>query len=379
MSKISELVPERVKGLPAYVPGKAIKQAESESGVRAIKLASNENPFGPSPLALKAIQDTAASVNQYPDNDASALRIRIAELHDISSEHVIVTAGSTPLLDILSRTLLGPGINAITSERSFIVYPIVSRGAGGELRTVPMKNDGYDLDAIAAAVDANTRIIYLANPNNPTGSFHLAEEIERFLDQLPDHVIVALDEAYIEFAERFAIERGVQVPRSIDYVREGRNVVVLRTFSKAQGLAAVRAGYGIGPAELIGYLARLKTAFMVSTPAQAAVMAALDDHNHFERTMRNNLEQSKWLMTQMRELGLNPVESWSNFIYCEMGESASLIGQKLQQEGVIIRPLTGSWGAPTAIRVTVGTPEENRRFVAALKKTVESRMSEAAK
>ena len=378
MSKISELVPERVKALPAYVPGKAIKQAEAESGVRAIKLASNENPFGPSPLALKAIRDTAASVNQYPDNDAGALRIRIAELHNIPSENVIVTAGSTPLLDILARTLLGPGLNAITSERSFIVYPIVARGAGGELRTVPMKNDGYDLDAIAAAVDANTRLIFLANPNNPTGTFHAADAIERFLDKLPDHVIVALDEAYIEFAERFAVERGAQIPRSVDYVRQGRNVVVMRTFSKAQGLAAVRAGYGIGPAELIGYLARLKTAFMVSTPAQAAAMAALDDHAHFEKTMRNNLEQSRWLTAQMREIGLNPVESWTNFIYCEVGESASLIGQKLQQEGVIIRPLTGSWGAPTAIRVTVGTPDENQRFIDALKKTVGNRLSEVS-
>jgi len=361
------------------VPGKPIEELERELGIsNIIKLASNENPFGPSPLALKAIRDTAASVNQYPDNDAGALRIRIAELHNIPSENVIVTAGSTPLLDILARTLLGPGLNAITSERSFIVYPIVARGAGGELRTVPMKNDGYDLDAIAAAVDANTRLIFLANPNNPTGTFHAADAIETFLDKLPDHVIVALDEAYIEFAERFAVERGAQIPRSVDYVREGRNVVVMRTFSKAQGLAAVRAGYGIGPAELIGYLARLKTAFMVSTPAQAAAMAALDDHAHFEKTMRNNLEQSRWLTAQMREIGLNPVESWTNFIYCEVGESASLIGQKLQQEGVIIRPLTGSWGAPTAIRVTVGTPDENQRFIDALKKTVGNRLSEVS-
>ena len=376
MSKISELVPERVKALPAYVPGKAIKQAEAESGVRAIKLASNENPFGPSPLAIQAIRDTSASVNHYPDNDAGAMRIRIAELHNIPTENVIVTAGSTPLLDILARTLLGPGLNAITSERSFIVYPIVARGSGGELRLVPMKTDGYDLDAIAAAVDENTRIIFLANPNNPTGTFHAADAVERFLDKLPDHVFVALDEAYIEFAESFAAERGVQVPRSIDYVKQGRNVVVLRTFSKAQGLAAVRAGYGIGPAELISYLARLKTAFMVSTPAQAAAMAALEDHEHFEKTMRNNLEQSNWLMAQMRDLGLKPVESWSNFIYCEMGESAHVIGQRLQQEGVIIRPLTGSWGASTAIRVTVGTPDENRRFISALKKIVGAPVTE---
>ena len=370
MSKFSDLVPERVKSLPAYVPGKAIKQAESESGVRAIKLASNENPFGPSPKALAAIEATAAHVNLYPDNDSGELRIRLAESHGVSTENVIVTAGSTPLLDMLARMLLGEGLNAVTSERSFIVYPIVTRGAGGELRTVPMKGDRYDLDAIAAAIDANTRLIFLANPNNPTGTFHDAEAIERFLDKVPDHAIVALDEAYIDFAESFAGQRKVPLPRSVQYVLEERNVVLLRTFSKAQGLAAIRAGYGIGPAELISYLARLKSAFQVSSPAQAAAMAALDDRAHIEKTLRNNLEQSAWLTTQLREMGLHPVETWSNFIYCEVGESASALGSRLQQEGVIIRPLTGSWGAPTAIRITIGTPDENRRFVAALKKTM---------
>ncbi len=370
MSKFSELVPERVKSLPAYVPGKAIKQAESESGVKAIKMASNENPFGPSPKALAAIQQVASRVNIYPDNDSGDLRIRIGELHGISSENVIVTAGSTPLLDMMARMLLSPGLNAITSERSFIVYPIVTRGAGGEFRTVPMKGDRYDLDAIAEAVDSDTRLIFLANPNNPTGTFHDAADIERFLDKLPDHVIVALDEAYIEFAEVFARERKVQVPRSIDYVRENRNVVVLRTFSKAQGLAAIRAGYGLGPAELISYLARLKSAFQVSAPAQAAAMAALDDREHIEKTLRNNLEQANWLTAQLREMGLRPVETWSNFIYCEAGENASALGGRLQQEGVIIRPLTGSWGAPTAIRITIGTPSDNQRLVAALKKVM---------
>jgi histidinol-phosphate aminotransferase len=370
MSKISEIVPERVKGLPAYVPGKAIKQAEAESGVKAIKMASNENPYGPSPLAVKAIEQCAAQVNLYPDNDAGDLRIRVAEMHGVPSENVIITAGSTPLLDMLARTLLGPGLNAITSERSFIVYPIVTRGAGGEFRTVPMKNDRYDLDAIAAAVDANTRLIFLANPNNPTGTFHDANAIEKFLDRIPDHVFVALDEAYVDFAESFAKRRGVQVPRSVEYVRQDRNVIVLRTFSKAQGLAAVRCGYGIAPAELIGYLARLKTAFMVSSLAQAAAMAALDDEAHFEKTMKNNLEQSIWLTSEMRAMGLNPVESWSNFIYCEVGENASEAARRLQQDGVIVRPLTGSWGAPKAIRITVGTPEDNQKAIAALKRVI---------
>lgn len=365
MPKFTELVPERIRALPAYVPGKPIKQAEAESGVRATKLASNENPFGPSPLALKAMQEAATTVNLYPDNDSTDLKNRLAQVHGVAPENILVTAGSTPLLDIIARTVLGPGLNAITSERSFIVYPIVTRGTGAEFRTVPMKSDTYDLDAIAEAVDENTRLIFLANPNNPTGTIVTAKQLDAFLDRLPDHVLVALDEAYCDFAEWFARERGVEYSHSIEYVKQERNVVVLRTFSKAQGLAAARAGYGIGPAELMGYLARVRTAFMVSTVAQAGAMAALDDSAHFEKTMRNNAEQANWLLSQLRNLGYDPVETWSNFIYMEVHEDASLLSQRLQQEGIIIRPLTGSWGARTAIRITIGAPEENKKFVEA--------------
>ena len=372
MSKFSEFVPERIRQLPPYVPGKPIKQAEAESGVTAIKLASNENPFGPSPLALHAMDDAARSVHLYPDNDATELKNRLAAHHGVGAEQVLVTGGSTPLLDIIARTVLAPGLNAITSERSFIVYPIVTRSAGAEFRKVPMKNDTFDLDAIAAAVDKNTRLIFLANPNNPTGTIVTAAELDRFLDKLPDHVLVALDEAYWDFAEWFARERKVEYSHSLDYVRQGRNVVVLRTFSKAQGLAAVRVGYGAGPADLMGYFARVRTAFMVSGVAQAAAMASLEDRAHYEKTMRNNGEQSRYLISALREMGYKPVETWSNFIYCEIGENASAVSQRLQQEGIIIRPMTGTWGAPTAIRVTIGTPAQNESFVKAMKKVVAS-------
>ncbi|HYD82398.1 MAG TPA: histidinol-phosphate transaminase [Opitutus sp.] len=372
MSKFSEFVPERIRQLPPYVPGKPIKQAEAESGVTAIKLASNENPFGPSPLALHAMDDAARSVHLYPDNDATELKNRLAAHHGVGAEQVLVTGGSTPLLDIIARTVLAPGLNAITSERSFIVYPIVTRSAGAEFRKVPMKNDTFDLDAIAAAVDKNTRLIFLANPNNPTGTIVTAAELDRFLDKLPDHVLVALDEAYWDFAEWFARERKVEYSHSLDYVRQGRNVVVLRTFSKAQGLAAVRVGYGAGPADLMGYFARVRTAFMVSGVAQAAAMASLEDRAHYEKTMRNNAEQSRYLISALREMGCQPVETWSNFIYCEIGENASAVSQRLQQEGIIIRPMTGTWGAPTAIRVTIGTPAQNESFVKAMKKVVAS-------
>jgi histidinol-phosphate aminotransferase len=367
MGKFAEMVPERVRALASYVPGRPIQQAEAEFGVKMIKLGSNENPLGPSPLALKAVDAATRGVNLYPDTDMTALRERLAKLHGVAVNQLIVTAGSTNLLDILARTLLTPGLNAVTSERSFIVYPIVTRAAGAELRQVPTRGDGYDLDAICDAIDADTRLVYLANPNNPTGTLITAAEMDRFLNRLPDHVVVALDEAYYDFAEWLARERGVEYSHAEQYVREERNVVVLRTFSKAFGLAAMRVGYGMGPAELIGYIARLKTAFIVNGLGEAAAMAALDDREHYEKSMRNNSAQLAVLSKHLKEMGYQPVESWANFLYIETGEDASTLARRLQMNGVIVRPLCGSWGARTAIRVSVGTPEENRKFLEALK------------
>jgi histidinol-phosphate aminotransferase len=367
MGKFAEMVPERVRALASYVPGRPIQQAEAEFGVKMIKLGSNENPLGPSPFALKAMDAAARGVNLYPDTDMTALRERLAKQHRVSVNQLIVTAGSTNLLDILARTLLTPGLNAVTSERSFIVYPIVTRSAGAELRQVPTRGDGYDLDAICDAIDSETRLIYLANPNNPTGTMIPAAEMDRFMDRLPDHVVVALDEAYYDYAEWLARERGVEYSHAEQYVREERNVVVLRTFSKAYGLAAMRVGYGMGPAELMGYIARLKTAFIVNGLGEAAALAALDDRDHYEKSMRNNSAQLAILSKHLRDMGYQPVESWANFIYIETGEDASTLARRLQMNGIIVRPLNGSWGARTAIRVSVGTADENRKFLEALK------------
>jgi histidinol-phosphate aminotransferase len=367
MGKFAEMVPERVRALASYVPGRPIQQAEAEFGVKMIKLGSNENPLGPSPLALKAMDAAARGVNLYPDTDMTALRERLAEQHRISVNQIIVTAGSTNLLDILARTLLTAGLNAVTSERSFIVYPIVTRSAGAELRQVPTRGDGYDLDAICDAIDSETRLVYLANPNNPTGTLITAAEMDRFMDRLPEHVVVALDEAYYDYAEWLAKERGVEYSHAEQYVREERNVVVLRTFSKAYGLASLRVGYGMGPAELMGYIARLKTAFIVNGLGETAAMAALDDREHYEKSMRNNSAQLAVLSKHLKEMGYQPVESWANFIYIETGEDANTLARRLQMNGIIVRPLSGSWGARTAIRVSVGTAEENHKFLEALK------------
>ncbi len=370
MSDFSQFVPEHVRNLRGYTPGKSLRQAQQESHVNCIKMASNENPFGPSPKAVQAMQAVLADSNFYPDNDAIELQQKLAERHNVLPEQIVPTAGSTALLGIIARTLLSPGLNAITSERSFIVYPIATQAAGGQLIQVPMRNNGFDLNAIAAAIDQHTRIIYISNPNNPTGTLIAAKELDRFLDEVPEHVIVILDEAYYDFAEYFGRIRGVECSHALDYVNQGRKVVVLRTFSKAHGLAGVRVGYGIGPAELMSYFARMRTTFSISTVAQAAALAALDDETHVRKTLKNNAEQAERLVTGLVELGYAPIPTWANFLYCELGDDAAAIAKRFQTEGVIVRPL-GPWGAPTAIRITLGTPEQNDVLLRAFKKVIE--------
>lgn len=367
MSDFEKFIPGHIRSLAAYAQGKPIRQAASESGLSSIiKLASNENPFGPSPKALAAMREAAASGNFYPDNENLELRGKLAERHNISPEHILVTAGTTQFIDIISRTLLGPGLNAVTSEKTFIVYAIAVRAAGGEYIQAPMRGEAFDLDAVAAAVNESTRVVFLANPNNPTGTMFDAASTDRFLARLPEQVLVVLDEAYCDFAQSFAALRGVNYSHSLDYVRQAKNIVVLRTFSKAHGLAGIRVGYGFGPPKLLQHLARVRTAFSVSGVAEAGAIAALDDHAHIAQAVQNNLEESKWLEDKLRELGFNPVPTSASFIYFDTGEAAGELARRLQAEGIIVRPMT-IWGGPQAIRVTVGTPEQNRRFVAALK------------
>ncbi len=371
MSNFDELVPEHIRALNAYTPGKPIKQAEAESGVACIKMASNENPFGPSPRAVEAMRQALSTLNLYPDNDAAELRCKLAEAHHVQPDQVLVTAGTTALLGIIARTLLRPGLNAVTSERSFIVYPIATQAAGGKLIQVPMQRDAFDLQAILKAITADTRIVFIANPNNPTGTLVDAAAIDRFLEQVPQHVLTVLDEAYCDFAEPMAKAAGVEYTHSLEHVRAGRSVVVLRTFSKAHGLAGARAGYGLGPASLLNYFARLRTAFSISEVAQAGAMAAFEDKLHICRTVENNITGAEFLLKEMNELGFRAVPTFANFIYVDIDEDAAAAAKRFEAEGVIIRPLNGAWGAPKAIRVTIGTPQQNRRFLAALKKATE--------
>jgi len=332
-----------------------------------VRLDSNENPFGPSPRAIEAMRAALAAVNSYPDDDCSQLRHKLAIAHDLPPEQVMVTAGSTALLTLLCQTLLAPGLNALTSRCSFIVYALAVHVTGASLIEIPTLRDGFDLGAILAAIDDNTRIVFLANPNNPTGTLLEASLIERFLAEVPGHVVVVLDEAYYEFARVFAAMRGIPYSRSVEYVRQGASVVVLRTFSKVHGLAGLRVGYGLGPAELLGYCARMRNTFSVSSVAQAAALAAMDHQEYVDRVVENNAAQAQVLQQGLASLGYRVVPTWANFLYCDVGEEAGEFAARLQNEGISVRPL-GSWGAPGCIRVTIGTPEQNQIFLKAARR-----------
>jgi histidinol-phosphate aminotransferase len=358
MSRFFDLVSKPAREMGGFLPTATPKRAPANAQVRLIKLDSNENPFGPSPRAMEAMQSALGSANCYPDDDCGELRRKLAAHHNVGIDQVLVTAGSTALLGLLCQTMLAPGQNAVTSERSFIVYSMAVHATGAQLIEAPMREDGFDLAAILGAINEETRLVFLANPNNPTGTMLEADAVDKFIAEVPGHVVVVLDEAYYEFALRFAARRKIEYSRSLLHVRQGASLIVLRTFSKAHGLAGLRVGYGLGPAELLAYCARMRDTFSVSTVAQTAALAALDDVNHIERVVSNNAEQAQILGVGLSELGYRVVPTAANFLYCDVGEDASGLAGRLRDEGVSVRPL-GGWGAPTCIRLSIGTREQN--------------------
>ena len=368
MSRFFDLVSKPARDMgTTNAPSTTLAAIERRS--QLIKLDSNENPFGPSARAVEAMRSALSAANSYPDDGCGELRRKLATHHEVRPEQVLVGAGSTELISLLCQTLLARGLNAVTSERSFIIYSMAVKAARGQLIETPMRDDSFDLDAILSAIDAKTRIVFLANPNNPTGTMLEAAVVERFLAQIPGHVVVVLDEAYYEFALRFAALRGVTYSNSLEYVRQEASVVVLRTFSKAHGLAGLRVGYGLGPAELLGYCARMRNTFSVSSVGQAAALAALDDDNHIQRVVENNVLQSRVLSQGLSGLGCRVVPTSANFVFCDLGEDAAAHADRLQNEGVAVRPL-GPWGAPNCIRVTIGTAEQNQAFLQAAQRVV---------
>jgi len=312
MTDFSQFVPAYIRRLAEGDQARPLKQ--SSGSAKPIALNLNENPFGPSPLALQAIDAVLSGIHRYPAIQATELHDEIAQFHGVNPDQVLVTAGATELLCILAKALLAPGLNAITSARSFIVYKLATQVTEGRLIEAATRDNGYDLDAIADAIDANTRIIFIANPNNPTGTLITADEVDSFLDRVPEHVLVVLDEAYGDFAEDFARQRGASYSRSLDYLRQNRNVILLKTFSKTHGLAGLRVGYGIGPARLMSLFAPLRTIFSVSSIAQAAALAALEDTEHIRKAVENNAEQPEILTTGLKSLGLPVPQTWANFL-----------------------------------------------------------------
>jgi len=390
MSDFSRFLPEQIRRLAQVGESRPLKQPSK--GSKPVLLNLNENPFGPSPLAVRALEEAFAEVHRYPEIQTIDLDRAIASFHDVRPNQVLVTAGATELLGMIARALLGPGLNAITSARSFIVYRLATQVTEGRLIEVPTRNDGYDLEAIARAIDGNTRIVFIANPNNPTGSLLSAAELDQFAAALPGQVLLVLDEAYGDFTEYFVRQRtlpssrktskprhpstpkrgatGASAPpvpalsysRAFDYVKQDRNVILLKTFSKTHGLAGLRVGYGIGPARLMSLFAPLRTIFSVSSLAQAAAAAALHDAEHIQCAVRNNAEQAEVLTSGLRELGFHPPQTWANFLYIELKQEASRFADRLREQDIVVQPLA-LWGAPTAIRVSIGTPEENQRFL----------------
>ena len=365
MSRFSDLLSAGARELSRHSLPPPRTQSKSQS--KLIRLDSNENPLGPSPRAVDALRLALANANLYPDDDCAELRGKLAAQHGVAFEQTLVTAGSTGLLSILCQVLLAPGLNAVTSERSFVVYSQLVRTTGARLIEAPMREDGFDLTAILDAINANTRLVFLANPNNPTGTMLDAEEVEKFLARVPGQVIVVLDEAYSEYAAHFTSLRAMVYSRSLDCVRQGAGVVALRTFSKVHGLAGLRVGYGFGPAELLTYCAQMRTTYSVASVAEAAALAAMDDQEHIDRTLQLNADQAQVLSRGLSDLGYRVVPTWANFLYCDVREDARSFAARLQDEGVVIRPL-GLWGAPHCIRVSIGTAEQNQFFLEAVRR-----------
>lgn len=359
MRTIEELIPDYIRGLPVYVPGRPIEEVERELKIHAVKLASNENPLGPSPRAVEAAKKALGDANRYPDGGTHALREALAARTGVSMEEIFVGLGSSEIIDLASRVLLHAGLQGVTSYGSYAPFSVAIRASGAQLVLVPQHNFAFDLRAIAKAITPTTRVIYLANPNNPTGTAFGVDELEPFLASVPDDVLVVLDEAYIHYAP------SLNRRKSEEIYRAHKNLLILRTFSKVYGLAGIRIGFGIGRPELVAAMNKLKTPFNTSGVAQAAALAAIDDREHVERCIATNATERKRLSDGLRELGLQPVPSETNFVFMEFGPEAKEICDELLHRGVIVRPL-GWMGFPEAIRVSVGTAQENEKCLAAM-------------
>ena len=351
-------VSDDIKGLAPYAPGKPLHEVARELGVRdAVKLASNENALGPPPRALEAMRRALDGLHRYPDGAGRDLREALAARLGVTPGQVILGNGSNEIIELLVRTFMMPGDEAVMADLTFVVFKMAVTAAHGIPVAVSLKNTRHDLEAMADRITPRTRLVFIANPNNPTGTIVRQAEVDAFLKRVPDDVLVVFDEAYREYVTDSAF------PDILREAASGRagNLVILRTFSKIYGLAGLRIGYGVMRADLVEYMDRVRQPFNTNTMAQIAALAALGDEAHLQKSLQLNQEGKAYLAEQLTRLGLTHVPTEANFIFFHVGTSGREVYERLLKDGVIIRPLGGPW-----LRVTIGRPEENRRFIAAL-------------
>lgn len=372
MKKIDfqSLAVKGVRSLQAYQPGKPLDELEREYGIsHAVKLASNENPLGPGQKALAAINLHLPELARYPDGNGFALKKALADKHGVNVNQLTLGNGSNDILEFLARAFVAAGDEVVFSEHAFAVYPIVTQAVGGQAVIVPAKNFGNDLDAIADAVTDKTRLIFIANPNNPTGTYISEAALRKFIDAIPERVLLVLDEAYYEYAIDPAL-KAEGYASVISWINDYPNLIVTRTFSKAYGLAGLRMGYGISHAEVADILNRVRQPFNANSLALAAAEAALDDEAHLQHSVKLNAEGMQLLSRAFDALGLEYIPSVANFICVKVGDAASIY-EALLHEGMIVRPVA-NYGLPEYLRITLGRADENARFLDALKKILAS-------
>lgn len=363
---LEELASPYLHGLVPYTPGKPIGEVERELGITgAVKLASNENPLGPSPLALRALREALPESHRYPDGGGYHLKQGLARHLGLTSGHLVLGNGCNELLELMARCFLLPGDEVVIADPAFAIYGMLAHLQGCTTVRVPLKAWTHDLEAMAKAVTPKTKMVFLGNPNNPTGTAVRPTELTAFMDVLPADVIVVIDEAYIEYVPQ------EMVPDSLGYVRQGRWVIVLRTFSKIYGLAGLRIGYGMAPPSMVELLERVRAPFNVNALAQRAALAALDDQAHLSSSRQVNELGKAYLSGELTCLGLEYPPSVANFLLVDLKQDGRAVADALLRMGVIVRPLGGAH-LKTHIRVTIGTPPENERFIDALKAVLQS-------
>jgi histidinol-phosphate aminotransferase len=357
----SQVVPSHIQRIPSYKSENPAEEIERNLGVPVVQLGMNENPFGPSPKAVEAARGYLGKIARYPDDSGYFLRKKLAAHYKISMDEIIISSGSSDVLAMAYHAVSAPGAEVLTGTASFVVYYQLADTLNMTLVRVPMKDYGFDLEAMAERITSATRLIVLANPNNPTGTMIRGDELERLMRKVPDHALTVLDEAYFEYVS------DSSYPVSLEYVRQGRPVLVLRTFSKVFGLAGLRIGYGISTREVIDTLYKVRMAFNTNSVAQAAALAAWDDHEHIEKSVRLNRAELEFLYGELSRRRLSFVPSYANFVLVELGKPAGQVTSALLQHGVIVRP---AWGCPTCMRVSVGTRAQNEAFLGALDKVL---------